>query len=450
GRGCLGLHSFVLSVTFVRLSAPTPGMPLCYFSRSYARILVSRAGRQRTSLRRDTAYPFRRCTSFRVPLFEGAQRSVNSKSEPDAFLPDICGIHVMTSSWETIEGLDRAYLEYAKGNGDPHRCAQQAIDADPSCTMAYCVKGLLAALEGLDPAIVAESLAAAEASLSFSPEEGEEGNVEGGQGAGGARGPWQREQVFVEALRAWAFGRFREGALLLETWLMKVPVDLPALKFAQDAHITLGDGANARDCVARVLPYWPKTAAGYPCVLGMHAFGLAETGAYLAAEESADTALAMGSDNMWALHAMSQAYELEARASEGCSLLTQQHSDWEKGGSLAPRVAWNLGIFQLERGMNRRAQGTFDRYLCQGEEQRRRQSNKGLGGAPPPHASVVDLTDATNLLWRMDILGVDTGVDRWKGLAEAWHSHETSWHSSTLRDMHALMCYASMAYMPGD
>ncbi|CAN0567305.1 unnamed protein product, partial [Ectocarpus sp. 12 AP-2014] len=37
---------------------------------------------------------------------------------------------------------------------------------------------------------------------------------------------------------------------------MSAPVDLPALKLSQDAHLTLGDSANMRDCVGRVLPFW--------------------------------------------------------------------------------------------------------------------------------------------------------------------------------------------------
>lgn len=35
---------------------------------------------------------------------------------------------------------------------------------------------------------------------------------------------------------------------------------------------------------------------------------------------------------------------------------------------------------------------------------------------PPPAAFA--LTDASSLLWRMDILGVETGADRWRGVAE--------------------------------
>lgn len=39
---------------------------------------------------------------------------------------------------------------------------------------------------------------------------------------------------------------------------MSAPLDLPALKLAQDAHLTLGDAANMRDCVGRVLPFWSE------------------------------------------------------------------------------------------------------------------------------------------------------------------------------------------------
>ncbi|CAN0495970.1 unnamed protein product, partial [Laminaria digitata] len=50
-----------------------------------------------------------------------------------------------------------------------------------------------------------------------------------------------------------------QGALHLETWLMSSPVDLPALRLAHDAHLTLGDSANLRDCVGRVLPLWSES-----------------------------------------------------------------------------------------------------------------------------------------------------------------------------------------------
>lgn len=50
---------------------------------------------------------------------------------------------------------------------------------------------------------------------------------------------------------------------------------------------------------------------GYCNVLGMHAFGLVENGAYALAEERADVALAMQNTDIWAVHAMAHVYEME-------------------------------------------------------------------------------------------------------------------------------------------
>ncbi|CAN0057188.1 unnamed protein product, partial [Choristocarpus tenellus] len=56
----------------------------------------------------------------------------------------------------------------------------------------------------------------------------------------------------------------------------------------------------------------PATS-GYANVLGMYAFGLSETGAYLSAEENADAALSLQSKDVWAMHAMAHVYEMEVR-----------------------------------------------------------------------------------------------------------------------------------------
>lgn len=50
---------------------------------------------------------------------------------------------------------------------------------------------------------------------------------------------------------------------------------------------------------------------GYGNVVGMHAFGLVENGAYALAEEKADVALAIQSTDIWAVHAMAHVYEME-------------------------------------------------------------------------------------------------------------------------------------------
>lgn len=84
--------------------------------------------------------------------------------------------------------------QYANLLGDPYRRIQEALEVDPSCVMAHCLKGMLAALSHADPVAVDVSLADAERGL-MAYGEGEEG---------------RRERVFASALRAWSAGRWRE------------------------------------------------------------------------------------------------------------------------------------------------------------------------------------------------------------------------------------------------
>lgn len=53
---------------------------------------------------------------------------------------------------------------------------------------------------------------------------------------------------------------------------------------------------------------------GYGNVMGMHAYGLVETGSYAKAEEAADMAINHSrTKDVWAMHAMAHVYEMEVR-----------------------------------------------------------------------------------------------------------------------------------------
>ncbi|CAM9645825.1 unnamed protein product [Pylaiella littoralis] len=403
----------------------------------------------RTAWRRCAAPGARQASSLRNTAVVNSRKKQEAPrlslvgyvcARPASTLPDVCGLPVVTSSWKAIKSLDEAYTEYANLSGDPYKRTQEALDHDPSCVMAYCLRGLLAALGQSDPATVAGCLAAAETEL-------EKRAADLGHGAGANEGnkgvgrEGERERFFAATLRAWSAGRWREGALYLETWLMSVPTDLPAVKLAQEAHLMVGDSANMRDCVGRVLPFWSEATFGYGNVVGMHAFGLVENGAYALAEEKADVALAIQSTDIWAVHAMAHVYEMEARASEGCSFLTDCRDQWEdKDGPLQQHVAWHLGLFSLERGQEAAAIRVFDTLLSP-----RRESGKLDGALVLPPPAPFALTDACSLLWRMDLLGAETGAERWRGVAEAWLQHEQARHLSTFHDLHAVMAFAAMA-----
>lgn len=58
-------------------------------------------------------------------------------------------------------------------------------------------------------------------------------------------------------------------------------------------------------------------------------------------------------------------HSIQARASEGCSFLTDCRDEWEdKDGPLQQHMAWHLGLFSLERGQESRATRVFDTLLA--------------------------------------------------------------------------------------
>jgi len=60
-----------------------------------------------------------------------------------------------------------------------------------------------------------------------------------------------------------------------------------------------GDTRMLRDCIARALPAWSPDLPGYHAVLGMHAFGLEETGLCTRAEAAGRRAVELEPRDAW-------------------------------------------------------------------------------------------------------------------------------------------------------
>ncbi|HVI91925.1 MAG TPA: tetratricopeptide repeat protein [Dongiaceae bacterium] len=197
------------------------------------------------------------------------------------------------------------------------------------------------------------------------------------------------------------------------------------MRFAHDTYFYLGDSANIRDSIARVLPTWPGDHPLYGFLLGMHAFGLEETGDYGRAELAGRTAVERNPADTWAIHAVAHVLEMQGRTTEGTGWLTELKAHWTPAVGLAIHQWWHLALYLIEQ---RRFDEVLDIYD--------RQIRAGKSGA------ILDLVDAAALLWRLKLVGVDNG-NRWREFTDHWYPHLDE-HVLLFNDLHITLVAAGL------
>ncbi len=231
-----------------------------------------------------------------------------------------------------------------------------------------------------------------------------------------------REQAHVAAARAWLEGRFERAAHLYGAIAIEHPRDLIAIQAAHIIDFYLGDSIMLRDRIAQALPYWNHEVPGYGYLLGMHAFGLEETGNYDRAEDVGRHALALNPRDPWAVHAVQHVFEMQGRIHDGIEWLNATSPNWADT-ALAFHNWWHLALHQLELGDIPAALDVYDRLVH-----------------PKRDAVALELVDASQLLARIALRGGTVG-SRWQALADCW-SQTAEGGFYVFNDLHALLAYA--------
>ena len=238
-----------------------------------------------------------------------------------------------------------------------------------------------------------------------------------------------RERAHIAALQA-VLGDDIEGAKSRFSALLRLqPRDVLALQMAHAFDYLSGDLPQLQGRLAAVLPAWSPRLPGYGTVLAMHAFGLEEGGDYPRAAQAALAALHHNPLDARAHHVMAHVHEMSARPAAGLQWMHERAAGWGLDTTVATHCHWHLALYHLALGRPDRALAAHDQHI------------RGNGSC-----EVSDLIDASALLWRVELAGVDA-APRWAGLADAWGAHIDDAYCS-FNDIHAMLAFVGARHGP--
>lgn len=177
-----------------------------------------------------------------------------------------------------------------------------------------------------------------------------------------------------------------------------------------------------RDRIARALPEWRAEQPGYHALLGMLAFGLEENADYAGAERAGRRAVDLQPRDGWGQHAVAHVLEMQNRTEEGIAWMRERVEHWAGDSFFQVHNWWHLALFHLDREQLDEVLALFDGPIFGGRS-----------------ALALDLVDASALLWRLELLGLDVGA-RWQPLADLWEAHADAGNYA-FNDAHAMMAF---------
>lgn len=257
-----------------------------------------------------------------------------------------------------------------------------ALEADENLVAALALKGL-----GVSLLCKAEDLRNAQKALKLA--QSALARVDGGT---------EFERTLVEALEFSAHGAFKSAAARLEARVSDCPTEFLCLKLANALRFMTGETERMREVTSLALADWNEDNAGYGFVLGLHAFGLEENGAFTEAERVGLKAVAAEPADVWGIHAVSHVMEMRHRPQEGARWLEASRPLWPLCNNFGFHMAWHLALFHLDTGDYEKVLELYDREI-----------------RPTQTDDFRDMANAASMLWRLQQEGVDVG-NRWQGL----------------------------------
>jgi hypothetical protein len=231
-----------------------------------------------------------------------------------------------------------------------------------------------------------------------------------------------RERGHLAAITHLLEGEWHGAGRILEDVAIHHPRDPLALQAGHLVDFYRGASRSLRDRIARALPAWSPGMPGYHALLGMHAFGLEETGLYDRAEAEGRRSVELEPRDGWGQHAVAHVLEMTGRPRDGIAWMRADPEAWSRESFFRVHNWWHLALYHLEVDEVDEVLGLYD---------------GPIRGSESP--VVLDLIDASALLWRLALRGVDVG-DRWRPLAQAWAPVAAAGNYA-FNDAHAVMAF---------
>ncbi len=309
---------------------------------------------------------------------------------------------------EALAAYEQAVTAFQLYRGDPMSSLAQATAAAPHFAMAHIVQGHLLAL-ATEPGCVAMAR-----------------DVLGGLRQMRLN---EREASHAGVIERVLEGEWTEAALAMDRHNVQFPFDIVALQAGHLIDFYRANARNLRDRIARALPQWSPEMPGYSILLGMYAFGLEESGDYARAEAAGREALNLEPLDCWAHHAVAHVMEMQGRAQDGVGWMRTREPFWSGDDNFFKvHNAWHGALCHLDLGKIDDVLAIYDGMVRK-----------------TPSAVALDLVDASALLWRLHLAGVDVG-ERWVEVAQTWDAHADG-KLYPFNDWHAVMVWLGAGRM---
>jgi hypothetical protein len=314
---------------------------------------------------------------------------------------DARNLEMTASSQAAVDAFDATVDEFLASGRDAAVLLKHVTETDPDMIMGQCVRGYFMRLPQQSHLIQGSNDAYVRAQALSS-------------------GSNAREKLHVEALGAWVGGNIRKTNAIWEKILLDYPHDILALRIAHTMHFFLGDLDLMRDSMARVMPRWSEDVPGYGFVLGCRAFSLEESHDFVRAEPMGRRAVEINESDIWAGHCVAHVLEGMGRRQDGITWIDEHEEAWKQRGIFARHLWWHRTLHYLELERYDDVLAAFDREFW-----------------PEPSQDNIDITNASSMLMRLGMLGVDVG-ERWESVGEVC-AGRTQHRLRPFNDLHFVM-----------